>query len=148
MGTKTKVICGDCGHIEERTDVKSDEVYFPYRYVRDNDGFGISCSNCGDNGNMVIFGRNLVSGRNGFSLLKLPHVQESNKIWQEAQDEQALARKKEDGIRLWQRAYEVTQRTQKNYKTRLKELETWDKVNGNADEREAKIEALNRLIKK
>lgn len=146
--TTTKVICGICGHGEELTGTFTDEVYFPNRYVRYVNGSAIACTACRRNHDMVIFGRNYVSGLSDFPrVAQLPHVIESNQVYRDAKDAQAVIRKKEDSVRTWIRSYERTQRTQKNYKARLKELQTWDTSNNNPDEREAKVEALTRLIK-
>lgn len=51
-------------------------------------------------------------------------------------------------INTWEQAYLVTQRTERNFKKRLKELESWDTSNGHELERNAKIQALHRLLGK
>ncbi len=56
--------------------------------------------------------------------------------------------RRETSINLWERAYLVTQKSERNFTKRLKELETWDNCNGHEYERSVKIEALKRLLGK
>ena len=50
-------------------------------------------------------------------------------------------------IELWERAYLLTLKSERAFKKRLKELETWDDCNGHEYERQVKIEALKNLIR-
>lgn len=61
---------------------------------------------------------------------------------------ESIITKNEDRERLiktWERAYLVTQKSQRNFKKRVKELETWDNTS-NEFERNCKIQALKNLI--
>lgn len=138
METK-KIICGNCGHLTERTDVSYDEVYFPRRmvYVRDQ-VYSLACDSCKNSNDMVIFGRNTVSGIDGFSLLQLPHVIASNEVYD--------TNKKLKLTETWIKCFQVSLKKKEAYITRLNELESWDKCNGNELERTAKINALKSLI--
>jgi hypothetical protein len=56
--------------------------------------------------------------------------------------------RREQSVNLWERAFLATQKSERNFKKRLNELETWDDCNGNNYEQEVKIEALKRLLGK
>lgn len=49
-------------------------------------------------------------------------------------------------VATWKEAYKITQPTKKQKQKRLQELLTWDDSNGHHTEREAKSEALRRLL--
>lgn len=86
MNTK-KIICGLCGYLEERTDVKSNEVFFPNRLVYlFSQLMPHKCQNCANDSDMVVYGENYISGAFNHEIINLPHIIESNKIWREKQD--------------------------------------------------------------
>jgi hypothetical protein len=54
--------------------------------------------------------------------------------------------RREKSIQTWMNAYNVTLKSDKKLRARLRELETWDTCNDNAYEHSVKVEALQRLI--
>lgn len=54
--------------------------------------------------------------------------------------------RREQSINTWERAYLLTLKTERAYRLRLKELQSWDNTNGNVYEHDVKVEALQRLL--
>lgn len=54
----------------------------------------------------------------------------------------------EQSINTWERAFSLSLKKKGAFRLRLKELETWDNLNGNVFELSVKIEALRRLLGK
>jgi hypothetical protein len=52
----------------------------------------------------------------------------------------------EQSIQTWMSAYNVTLKTDRAFKKRLEELNSWDDCNGNSYEHNVKTQALQRLI--
>jgi len=76
-----KVICSNCGHINENTAVDKVDIYFPNRRLRGVSGKTISCLSCGEDNDLTIFGEQWVSCIHNVRLLELPNVKENNRIY-------------------------------------------------------------------
>lgn len=77
---KSKVICSECGHVSDNVEVKTVDIYFPFRRLRNSDGIAICCEGCGFNGDLTIFGEQHVSSMRKPEVLLLPMVKENNRI--------------------------------------------------------------------
>lgn len=84
-GIPSKVICSNCAHVSENVEVKTVDIYFPNRRLRDGDGKAIVCEGCKEDNDLTIFGEQHCSSIRNIELIIHPNIKENNRIYNAAE---------------------------------------------------------------